>query len=384
MTSISPPLHAQTPLRLVVPASFVALLCWEPMREATLIAMSSAFWQVASFVAATLWVLYALRGRLEGTGWLPRMLAVGPGGQVLFGALMGTLPGCGGAIAVMTQFIRGKLGFGALVAVLTATMGDAAFLLLATRPGDGLIVLVLCFLAGLVTGAVTEWLHGSGFMRPEVLNESSSIPPHVREGNSGQTEWSGALWKVLIAPAAVVGVVSSFQIDVDEFFMMPAGTFAVVGAGITMVLLMAWALRSKSSHAAVGGHSEACVSRIQCVAFDTNSVLCWVAIGFVSFEFLMVATAFDVATLPTVASGILVPAAVAVGWIPGCGPQLLTTSLYLNGGLPLSAQIGNAISNDGDALFPALALAPRAAVVATVYSTVPALVVALGYARLFE
>ena len=70
-------------------------------------------------------------------------------------------------------------------------------------------------------------------MRPEVLNESSSIPPHVREGNSDQTEWSGALWKVLIVPAAVVGVVSSFQIDVDEFFMMPAGTFAVVGAGIT-------------------------------------------------------------------------------------------------------------------------------------------------------
>ena len=104
------------PVWLVVPASFVALLLG-PMREATLIAMSSAFWQVASFVAATLWVLYALRGRLEGTGWLPRMLAVGLGQS---GALMGTLPGCGGAIAVMTQFIRGKL-VGALVAVLTAT-----------------------------------------------------------------------------------------------------------------------------------------------------------------------------------------------------------------------------------------------------------------------
>ena len=43
--------------------------------------------------------------------------------------------------------------------------------------------------------------------------------------------------------------------------------------------------------------------------------------------------------------------------------------------------MGNAISNDGDALFPALAMAPGAAVVATLYSAVPALVI--SYALLF-
>jgi hypothetical protein len=76
--------------------------------------------------------------------------------------------------------------------------------------------------------------------------------------------------------------------------------------------------------------------------------------------------------------------AILVGSIPGCGPQILTTTLYLNGAIPLSAQIGNAISNDGDALFPALALAPKAALLATLYSTVPALVTAYGYALIFE
>ena len=50
----------------------------------------------------------------------------------------------------------------------------------------------------------------------------------------------------------------------------------------------------------------------------------------------------------------------------------------------MSAQLGNALSNDGDALFPALALAPRAALVATAYSTIPAIMVAYGYAFLFE
>ena len=53
--------------------------------------------------------------------------------------------------------------------------------------------------------------------------------------------------------------------------------------------------------------------------------------------------------------------------------------MYLSGLIPLSAQIGNAISNDGDALFPAIAMAPRAAIVATIYSALPALLLAYGW-----
>ena len=35
-----------------------------------------------------------------------------------------------------------------------------------------------------------------------------------------------------------------------------------------------------------------------------------------------------------------------------------------------------AISNDGDALFPAIAIAPRAAILATIYSAIPAFIMA--------
>ena len=33
----------------------------------------------------------------------------------------------------------------------------------------------------------------------------------------------------------------------------------------------------------------------------------------------------------------------AVGMLPGCGPQILVTSLYISGAAPLSAQLANAI-----------------------------------------
>ena len=76
--------------------------------------------------------------------------------------------------------------------------------------------------------------------------------------------------------------------------------------------------------------------------------------------------------------------AILLGLLPGCGPQVIVTSLYLTGVIPLSAQLGNAISNDGDALFPAIALAPKAAILATIYSTIPALLIAYGWYFLFE
>ena len=76
--------------------------------------------------------------------------------------------------------------------------------------------------------------------------------------------------------------------------------------------------------------------------------------------------------------------AILFGFIPGCGPQIIVTTYYLNGYIPLSAELGNAISNDGDALFPAIALAPKSAILATLYSGIPAVIVAYSYMLLFE
>ena len=76
--------------------------------------------------------------------------------------------------------------------------------------------------------------------------------------------------------------------------------------------------------------------------------------------------------------------AILFGFLPGCGPQVVVATFYLNGFIPLSAEIGNAISNDGDALFPAIALAPKAAILATLYSAIPALIVAYSYMYIFS
>ena len=116
----------------------------------------------------------------------------------------------------------------------------------------------------------------------------------------------------------------------------------------------------------------------------TNFVTTWVIVGFLVFELFVFFTDINLKLFFEVWTPLVPLIAILFGFLPGCGPQIIVATFYLNGFIPLSAEIGNAISNDGDALFPAIALAPKAAVLATLYSALPALIVAYSYMFIFE
>lgn len=123
---------------------------------------------------------------------------------------------------------------------------------------------------------------------------------------------------------------------------------------------------------------------MQKAAQDTNFVSAWVIMAFLAFELFNHFSGINL-TESLAGWGLWMPlVGLAVGMLPGCGPQILVTGLYLSGAVPLSAQLANAISNDGDALFPAIAMAPKAALIATIYSSIPAFLVGYGYLFLFE
>jgi ABC-type phosphate/phosphonate transport system permease subunit len=120
------------------------------------------------------------------------------------------------------------------------------------------------------------------------------------------------------------------------------------------------------------------------VVIDTNFVTAWVVVAFLVYEVAVFALGADISTLFKGWAPFMPMVGLLVGFVPGCGPQIVVTSLYLAGAIPFSAQLANAISNDGDALFPALALTPRAAILATAYSAIPALLIGYGWYFLFE
>jgi len=116
---------------------------------------------VTSFVAGTLLFFYSLEKYLKID--LEKVLNKRPKLEIFVSSFLGALPGCGGAIIVLTQYSRGKVSFGSVVATLTATMGDAAFLLIAKEPKIGLSIMLIGFFVGFISGILVNLIHKKNF-----------------------------------------------------------------------------------------------------------------------------------------------------------------------------------------------------------------------------
>jgi hypothetical protein len=336
--------------------------------------MAEAYLQVSVFVALTLTLFYAAEKSLKLD--LGAVMARQVGWQPAIAALLGALPGCGGAIVVVTQYARGYATFGALISVLVATMGDAAFLLLAQDPASFGIVLGVALVAGTVSGMVVDRMHGRDFLRPE-RDDITLMSPVAR--HRLVPTGSRPVWFAMLVPGAILGAAIALQMDPDALVGVDGFTrwFGFAGAALCLVL---WSL-SPGGSSALAGPDQDTGTRVMA---DTNFVTAWVVMAFLAYELSVFAFDVDIGVLFQGWAPVLPLAAILVGFIPGCGPQIVVTTLYLAGAIPLSAQLSNAISNDGDALFPAIALAPRAAILATLYSAVPALIVGYTWFALFE
>lgn len=375
--------------RLLVPFILLAFLSLPLTRMLTVQVLADAFFQVGAFVYASLAVYYLCTQRIA-TESINRFIHRHPVAEVFIAAFLGALPGCGGAIIVVTQYTRGVASFGSVVAVLTSTMGDAAFLLLAQRPLDGLTVMAISMLVGSLTGLIVKRFHNyqpdtdSSESRQEA---SAHLAPQSLQLNRSITAISTRYWLIVGLPALLVAVMMSLQIAPSHYLPVSGGFITLTGAALAFFSVLLWSLAGKGTDYASMA-SEAPMSRPpewkRKAALDTQFVLVWVIMAFILFEISMQLFELDlVQHFHSLGMGAVV-LAIVIGFLPGCGPQLLVTTLYLNGALPFSAQLGNAISNDGDALFPAIALSPKAAVLATVYSAIPAFIVGLGYYFLFE
>ena len=334
--------------------------------------MIDAYIQVSVFVGFTLFVFIGLDSltKFDVKNFLSKTQKF----HVGIAAFLGAIPGCGGAIIVVTQYIQGRISFGSLVAVLTATMGDAAFLILAIEPTTGLLIFGIGIIVGSISGYIIDFIHGINFMQSE-----TKIKVEFEKINKTFVSNFNFFWLFLFIPGFILGILVAFQIE----FVSPAYNSLLVfvaSAGAILSIFM-WSLNPLSDFQCSTDKSRGLLSR---VVDTTNFVTTWVISGFLVFEIFMYFTSLDLKIFFDLWLPFVPLVAILFGFLPGCGPQVVVATFYLNGYIPLSAELGNAISNDGDALFPAIALTPKAAILATLYSAIPALVIAYGYFYLFE
>jgi hypothetical protein len=343
--------------RRVIAVGLLIIAIFYPgeLGEITRLSIFDAYTQVTVFVAATLLLFFSLEHFFKID--VGALMERGGMWQVPTASCLGALPGCGGAVVAITAFARGNITLGAMVAALISTMGDAAFLLLAKAPLTYVKVILISFSAAVICGWLVDRFH-----RGELYNTETQ---NLELKEIGMLRIRDKIYMAIAFPGLVLGSMQLMQVDIYEL----GDPVLMIGLTGAILSVMIWATSPVN---AVTVHSDHPFTRS---TEESSFVTAWVISAYLAYEYANSFLGLDLAVLSDSALIFIPLLAILIGFIPGCGPQILVTTLYLNGIIPFAALIGNAISNDGDALFPAIALTPKMAIIATLYSAIPAILI---------
>ena len=153
----------------------------------------------------------------------------------------------------------------------------------------------------------------------------------------------------------------------------------LIGTSLSVILYISqknWI--SDDSEASIGDKLYSLRETMIHSASETAFVTFWVMSAYLIFEFSMLFSGMNEADLALFGDGIIaVILAAVIGLIPGCGPQIIAITAYTKDLISFPALVANAISQDGDALFPLLVRHRVASIWATVHTTIPALIVGI-------
>ena len=368
---------------------------------------SAAFIDVTTFVGLALLIFGVINYKMK--GGLIDFIGRKKRWQPVIGALLGLTPGCGGAILVMPLFVKRTVGLGTVVAALIATAGDSAFVLIAKDLRAFVVLGVVSLVVGIVAGYIVDYFRiGEKFIaKAKKMDVKYSNDCKKREdypiqhfghergdeidmilhGKSKHHQDFGTMgyrithhgylfyWTFLIV-GLVFGIMNLLSMSItDKFWLDFILYFGGAGTLLSIILMIAGKkFFSDDTHEEVelklGSFKETLIHSAEETAF----VGVWVFVAYLAFELLtLVFGGGESLFVVTGFASILI--ASAVGMIPGCGPQIIFVSLYLKGMFPFAALLACGISQDGDALFPLLAMNKRAALVVTLITTVVAVIV---------
>ena len=371
--------------------------------------MRDAFLAVTVFVAAMVflfsWLQYATSGRF--VEYIRRKKKLQP----VIGALMGLTPGCGGAIVMMPMYARGYVSYGTVLATLIATLGDSAFILIGAAITDSsfvaplIAVHAISFVTGVSWGYLVDMTGTTphkplGRFGPSIGQEPIEAEPgdealledlpREEPGGLGYkilhqgylVWWSVTLIGLIFAIPLLVWSGQdpdySLELSFDPTTMDGFITWiGLIGTSLSVILYIAqknWI--GDDTEATIGDKLHSMRETMIHSASETAFVTFWVMIAYLAFEFGMLFSGISEQSMSSYGDGFIAIIAVSIiGLIPGCGPQIIVITAYTKDIISFPALAANAISQDGDALFPLLVRHKAASLWATIHTTIPAIIV---------
>jgi hypothetical protein len=326
---------------------------------------------------------------------------------------MGLTPGCGGAIVMMPMYARGYVTYGTVVATLIATLGDSAFVLIGAAVTDStfiaplLAVHAISFIVGVTWGYFVDMTGTTprkplGRFGPIFNQEEPQIEPEgesplddlsreVPEGLGYNILHQGyVLWWIVTLLGLVFAILllvwsgqdADYSLELAYNPLTLNGFITWIGLlGTTLSIILYIAQKNwfaDDTEATIGDKLHSMRETMVHAASETAFVTFWVMIAYLAFESMLLFSGLSEQDMANYGDGfIAVTIAAIIGLIPGCGPQIIAITAYTKEIISFPALAANAISQDGDALFPLLVRHKAASLWATVHTTIPAIIVGI-------
>nr|WP_307775358.1 putative manganese transporter [uncultured Cetobacterium sp.] len=369
-----------------------------------------AFLGVGVFVSISLMLIGLIDYKFNGI--LIRIMEKSKKNQIFLAAILGLAPGCGGAIVIVPMYILGKVSFGALVTAFITTMGDAAFVLIVRDPKIYLWVLFLSGVVGIISGILIDYFNiGKNYLKVteksnqelkdnvlmneirgedhrHIAHEKGDIVDEVLHEKKTSVFiyklthgiWYKVFWIIVILslPYALEHLTQGHShIHAEEGHNIIESLSFIATIGCIIYTLLTRKIFKSSEFDKVESKLNSVRETLIHTAEEAAFLITWIFVAFLFYNILVGIIGGEEILQNLISKNgfLVVVGATVLGLIPGCGPQILLTGLYVSGVVPFSALMANAICNDGDALFPLLALNKKSALMVTIYNVIPALLV---------
>ena len=333
-------------------------------------------------------------------------------GQVIFGAVLGSIPGCMGGFATVSLYTHRMFSFGALVAMMIASSGDEAFVMLAMIPDQALILFAILFGIAVVIGIATDFIkdrihnrhcHKHSHEECGVVTECQA-GYEIHEEETHKAEGKPARhfgWKriiLLVGLAVFITALATGQLGHDHS----------AHSGECEHCHCEHEAHAHTGHTEPSLHIDLLSEDWMNVLFAALSVIVLIVLVFASDHFvedhmwnhivkkhLPTIFAWTFGVLLVIGIGLqyidinhwisdntalMILIAALVGIIPESGPHLVFVTLFAAGVVPFPVLLASCISQDGHASIPLLAESKKSFAYAKLLNLLVAL--AAGYAAM--
>jgi hypothetical protein len=310
-----------------------------------------ALWQILGKTLTITWFVAVMMilveyGNVLSVDRLRRALSGSRWTQYLVAALLGAIPGCLGAFAIVALYIHRSVRVGAVVACMIATSGDEAFVMLAMFPRTALLLTLVLFVIGIVAGILTDAVASSTLLQ----GSCDDMVVH-EEAVSCRCIDSSMILSQLRRPSAARGTmtvaVALFMLAMLSGLVGPPGWSWVRVTFLVLSSLALFVVLTAPEHF-IGEHLWRHV-----MVRHVPRIFLW-TLGSMAVVGLLHSSIEGAALLGDNMWLMLVGAAV-LGLIPESGPQLIVVMLFAAESVPFSILLVNSVVQDGHGMLPLLA-----------------------------